>query len=212
MAALPLARQPVVAQRYIDEATGYPLELGYLLFFEEGSSTPLEVYADADADVSLGVEVELDANGLAPSVFVLPTGYRLEVYNAQDVLQAGQSGDQVEDVGTAFAANWGTFFAAGTKDASSGYTATNDDFLITTDANDVTSPFILNLQPSAERTQPLTIKHQSAFALSISPDGSESIEEVAAPYSVPAASSPNLPTVTLLPVTNGWLISSSHGL
>ncbi len=212
MAALPLARQPVVAQRYIDEANGYPLELGYILYFLEGSSTPEDVEADADGSVSLGVRVDLDANGLAPSVFFHPLGYRTEVYNAQDVLQTGQSGDQVEDVGAAFAANQGTFFAAGSKDVSSGYTATNDDFLITTDANDTTSPFILNLQPSAERTQPLTIKHQSAFALEITADGSESIENLAAPYEVQAASSPNLPTVTLLPVTNGYLISSSHGL
>ncbi len=210
--ALPLGRQPTIAIRYWDESDGTALSLGYLLYFEEGSSTPQEVFADADGNTSLGTRVNLDSNGLAPSVFVLPTGYRIEVYSATDILQAGQSGDQVEDPGTAFAANWGTFFAAGSKDVSSGYTATNDDFLITTDANDATSPFILNLQPSAERTQPLTIKHQSAFALAVTPDGTETIEAVAAAYSVPAAASPNLPTVTLLPVTNGYLISSSHGI
>ncbi len=210
--AIPLARQPVGVQRYIEESDGSPLSLGYLLYFLEGSSTPEDVEADADGSVSLGTRVDLDANGMATSVFFHPLGYRLEVYNAQNVLQAGQSCDTLEDVGAAFASNQGTFFAAGTKDASSGYTATNDDFLITTDANDTTNPFILNLQPSAERTQPLTIKHQSAFALAVTPDGTETIEAVAAAYSVPAAASPNLPTVTLLPVTNGYLISSSHGI
>ncbi len=209
--AIPLARMPVCCQVFLDD-NGAPLSLGSLKFYVEGSSTALAVYADADMSVSLGTTVNLDASGRAPSIFLQPTGYRLEVIDADSVVVAALSGDQLEDVGAAFAANWGTFFAGGSKDVSSGYTSTNDDFLITTDSTDSASPFILNLQASASRTQPLTIKHQSANALSIVPDGSESLENVAAAYSVPAASSPNLPTVTLLPVTNGWLIASSHGL
>ena len=210
--ALPLARQPVVAQRYFDESDGEALSLGYILYFIEGSSTPQEVFADADGAVSLGTEVELDSNGLAPSVFISPTGYRIEVYDANDVLQAGQSGDQVEDIGASFLGNLGTLFATGSADVASDYTVTNDDFLVTTDASDVASPFVVNLQPAADRTQPITIKHQSANALEITPDGTETIEGVIGAYTVQAAASPNLPTVTLLPVINGYLIQSSHGL
>lgn len=211
MAGLPLARMPVCCQQFFDE-DGRPLENGSLAFFVEGSSTPLAVYADADMSTSLGSIVLLDAAGRAPSIFLQPTGYRLEVMDQHDVVVSALSGDTLEDIGSAFLGNLGTLFAQGSKDVSSGYVPTSDDFLVTSDASDTTSPFVLQLPPSAERTEPLTFKHQSAFAAALTSDGTETIEGVAAAYSMPAAASPNLPTVTLLPITNGWLIASSHGL
>jgi len=59
----------------------------------------------------------------------------------------------------------------------------------------------------------LTIKNMGTEALSITPDGADTIDGLNAVYTVPAASSPNFPAITLVSdAVSDYFIVSSHGL
>lgn len=210
---LPLARMPYVRQQFLD-ANGLVLSNGYLKFFETGTSTPIAVYADAGPNpVSLGVTVTLDASGVAPSIFVPTEGMDVEVYDENDVLQTRLSGDQVEDVGSAFLSFIGQSFATGSTGVVSGYQVLAGDNYVETAAV-ATNPFIITLDDMANRGQPLCIKHKGTGSLRVTPTGTQTLEGIAAYYVVPAASSPNFPTVWLFPLPSGAgsIIGASHGL
>lgn len=212
---LPLGRLPYVRQQFFD-TNGDPLSNGYLKFFIVGTSTPSPVYADAGPNpVSLGTTVTLDSTGTAPSIFLGNHGYDVEVYDEDDVLIDRLSGDQVEDIGATFLNNFGAVMSEGERDAASGYTVTDDDLFVTTDATDVTDPFILNLPAVDVRTMPITIKHYPATDIEITPDGTDTIDGVSGAYTIAAGASPNFPTITLYPDaedSTNWLIQSSHAL
>jgi hypothetical protein len=143
-------------------------------------------------------------------MFLKPEGYDL-IPNDADDNEIWRITD-VEDIGQTFLANLGLQMASGTFDVNSGYTIIPGDWFVTSDSADTTDPFIFQLPPLAEWTTPLTIKHTTAFVAEVQPDGTDQIEFVAAAYDLPAAASPNLPTITLVPGASSWLISSSHGL
>lgn len=83
-----LALMPVPRQRYwVITADGVqPNALGYFKFYEAGTSTPLDVYANSDGSTSLGTQVDLDADGYAPTIYLLAVGYKLELYDADDAI------------------------------------------------------------------------------------------------------------------------------
>lgn len=205
---LPLALIPVPRQHFVD-TDGAPVALGYLNFYEAGTTTPQAVYADADGSTSLGVSVDLDAGGNAPAIYLQPNGYKVRLYRADDTQVWEQ--DDVEDVGSAFLSILGINLSEGSRGVDSGYIVTEDDNLVTVDAT--SDPAIINLPAAADRGEPLTIKNVGATAVRVTPNGSDTIDTVAAYYALPAASSPAMPTITMVSDgVSGYLITGSHAL
>ena len=211
MAQLPAGQFLFSSQQLFDDS-GTPLSLARLLTYESGGTFSVlqSLYSDVDLAVALSNPVIADSAGRFPSLFVLPVGYDwiLQDADGNEIIR----GIDFEDIGQAFLSNLGVQMATGTEDVASGYQVVDGDWLVTTDANDATNPFVVNLPDLATWTTPLTIKHQSALACNVTPAGTDEIENVAAAYALPAAASPNLPTVTLIPGPSSWLIQSSHGL
>jgi hypothetical protein len=61
--------------------------------------------------------------------------------------------------------------------------------------------------------QSLTIKNLGNIALSVTPNGTDTLDTLAAVYTVPVAASPVFPTITIVSDgTSALYIASSHGL
>jgi len=196
------------------DTDGEPLVGALLYSYTTGGtySTPQPLYTNSGLTIAHANPVVADADGRFPAMYLSPIGYDLRLKTSAGVTV--WSCLDVEDIGQTFLATLGAELATGSEDVASGYTVLASDNLITTDAGDTTNPFIVNLQPAADRTFPIGIKHQTANALRITPDGTETIEGLAAFYAVAAAASPNFPTVWLWPKADGsgYWIGASHGL
>ena len=57
------------------DANGDPINGAILSFFEAGTATPLNVYADVDLSTSLGAVITADSGGLFAELFMLPQAY-----------------------------------------------------------------------------------------------------------------------------------------
>lgn len=209
MAYFPGSLLPWVELRFLDD-DGNPLAGGFVYFYIAGTSTPQDTYSSS-ALTAPSVNpnpIELDANGRPPDpIFLLPTGYDVEVKNADDVLQ--YTIPDLCDPGQVFAANFGSVSAEGSRDVNSGYTQLATDRTVTTDATDATNPFVFNLLAASSVTVDLTIVHFGTGALSVTPNGSDTINGVAAAYSVAAGTSPDFPSITLRPdgeLSSNWLV------
>jgi hypothetical protein len=211
MASLPAGLLPNYRWQALD-ADGAILPGAKLYSYETGGSfsTPLFLYSDVDLAVPLANRVVADGDGRFAAMFLQPEGYDL-ILNDADGTEIWRI-QNVEDVGQTFLSTLGLQLASGTFDVASGYTIILGDWFVTGDASDTTDPFIYQLPPLDGWDTPITIKHQSAKVAEVTPDGTDAIEFVAAAYDLPAAASPNLPTITLLPGASSWLIASSHGL
>jgi len=88
------------------------------------------------------------------------------------------------------------------------------DNFITVDSTGGANPCIINLPLADTRTFPLGIKNLGTIALAVTPNGSDTIDGVAAAYSVPVAATPEFPCIWLLPDPDGsgWWILASHGV
>lgn len=188
-------------QQFTDDL-GAPLANGSLSFFIAGTTTPQAVYADSGGMTSLGSTVTLNGEGRPSSgsnlvgVYLLPTGYKVNVYNQAAVLQS--STDDVEDVGAAFLSDLANIWAQGSKSVTTGYTITPTDNWVSV-AEPTTNPAIINLQPAASRGTILFIQNvTAATTVAITPNGSETINGVAGPYTLPIAASPVFPALLLL--------------
>lgn len=204
---------PVPRHRFF-QVTASGLEVlagGYLTFKVAGTSTPANVYADVDGLVSLGSTVTLDAEGEAVAIYLAPHGYKVTLFDEDDVQQWSQ--DNVHNL-EALIARLGLIFVAGSKGVTDGYTVAATDYLVTVEEPTV-DPATIALQPSADRLQDITIKNVGPTLVDVTPDGAETIENLGpgVAYRLPAASSPNFPSITLRPdgVSNYWIVSS-HGL
>jgi len=213
MALYPGSLIPWIEQRFLDD-DGNPLAGGFLFTYVAGTSTPQDTFSTADLDpLSVNTNpIELDNNGRPPTdIFLSPVGYKFVLQNSLSVEQ--YSIDLVEDVGQVFAANFGTIMAEGGKDVTDGYIVLTTDRLITVDSTGGASPCVINLLPASSAAQQLTIKNMGTEALSITPDGADTIDGLNAVYTVPAASSPNFPAITLVSdAVSDYFIVSSHGL
>jgi len=210
--ALPLALLPLVRQRFFKiTADGLePLSGGTLQFFIAGTDTPQPVFADSEGDTPLGTTVTLDADGYAPSIYISPIGYKVRLLDEDDVQIFSQ--DNVEDVGSAFLAYLGQISSEGSKDVESGYEVDEEDNLVTVN-EPTTDPATIVLPSAASRGLPVTIKNVGTTAVAVTPSGVETIDTIAAAFTLPAAVSPIFPTVTLIPDgVSGWYIQSSHGI
>jgi hypothetical protein len=206
---------PWLEMRFVD-AAGDPLALGTLSSFEAGTDTPLETYSDALLTVANPVVMQLGSDGCPTSpVYLLPQGYKFTVKDALGVIQPHYPFDNVLDVGQAFAFKFGVYQFAGAKDVVSGYTVDPaEDYTITVSSTGGASPAIINLPPASEFRWPLTIKNMGTEPVQITPDGTETIDGLAAALAIiPAAASPLFPAVTLLSDgISAFLVVSSHGI
>lgn len=93
MAAFRLLNQFPV---YLDNE-GQPAALGYLRFYESGTTTDKAVYSDAGLSQSSGARVDLDSAGRTESDVWGDGSYRVRLYGADDVMIA--EADDVEVAG-----------------------------------------------------------------------------------------------------------------
>ena len=192
------------------DANGLPLASGTLNFFQAGTTTPQNVYADPNQVTSLGAIVTLNASGRPSSsgnptgVYWLPTGYKVVIKDVNNAVVVTQ--DHFEPVSETILATQANLFTTGQKNATGGYTATAaTDYLITANGTPI------NLPAAATFGHQLVIKNVSASPVLVTPTGTETIDNVNAAYSLPAASSPQFPSVLLYSDgISGWWIAASH--
>jgi hypothetical protein len=210
---MPAALLPWVKPQFTD-AEGHPVAGGQLYSYVAGTTTPQPVYTDVDLAPAHAHPnpILLNAAGMATSaIYLLPTGYKFTLTDADDVPL--WTVDQVEDVGAVFAGGLGTALAAGGKDVTSGYTVLATDRLVTVASTGGANPCVVNLLPCADASQPLAIKNTGTIPVSVTPNGSDSLEGASAAFTVPAASGTTRPTVWLVPDgVSAWHILASHGL
>ena len=195
---------PEIRWRAID-GDGAPLSGAKLYSYAAGTSSAQATYSDPDRSVANTNPVVADAGGLFGPIFLLATGYKFVLTDADDVEVWSQ--DNVADPGDIFASNFGTQTAAGARNVTSGYTVLDTDILVTVASSGTTT---INLPAASSRTMPITLKNMLTGTVVVTPNGSDVIDGALASWTLEAASSPLFPAVTLLPVTGGWLIVSSH--
>lgn len=210
---LPGAWLPWVELRFlkIDDNDGLVPNAGGFVEFRETDLTTLQAtYSDSDLTVENENPIELDLEGQPPDpIYLLPTGYSVYVYDSDMVLL--YSRDFVEDVGSAFLSTSANIQTEGTTATTSPYTVQATDNTVTVDS--ATDPFIVQLQDAADRGTPLIVKNISAVEVRVTPDGAQTIDDVAAYVALPAAGSPPKPAMTLLSDgTSNYVISATVGL
>lgn len=203
---------PWVEMRFID-ATGAPLVGAKLYSYTAGTSSALPTYSDVDLDVENANPIVTDADGRPTSgaIYLAPAGYKFKLTDADDVELWTR--DNVADVGAIFANNFGLEQEAGGKDVTSGYEVLNTDRLVTVDSTGGADPCLINMISATLSQQQVTIKNLGTVALAVTPNGAETIDGVAAAFTVPAAATPTFPAIVLVPdgVSNWWIVGS-HGL
>lgn len=206
---LPAAFLPYFRVRLF-KLDGTPAAGWKMQFDLAGTSTPEDTFSESDLDpLSANTNpIVADADGYFGPIYINPTGYKVTVLDENDVVQFEQ--DNVSDPGWTFFGTFGTQQAAGAKDQTGTYTITNDDALVTFDD---TTTAVAQLQAAADRLGlPIVIKNLGSGTVEVTPNGSETIDGVAAAYVLAVFASPNAPTVTLVPTTGGWFITASHAL
>jgi hypothetical protein len=206
------------------DADGDPLAGGWLQFYTAGTTSPEDVFADVQGDATLPNPVEMDSSGYA-TVFLGPTLYDVVVYeaNLDDPTIPGAELYTIEGVGDpgqiVFAA-LGNTLAAGSQNVVSGYQVLSTDQLVTVASTGGANPCVIQLPPASDRSSdnngsglPLGIKNLGVLPLAVTPDGADTIETLAAVYTVPAAASPLYPTIWM--VSDGesaWYILGGIGI
>ena len=191
------------------DGNGTPYPNALLYTYIAGTSTPLATYSDSDLSVANSNPVVADADGIFPAIYLSPlNGYKFILKDEDDVTI--RTRDNILAPGDYFAGNFGTALQEGARDVTSGYTVTATDRLVTVASTGGPSPCIINLPAVSTRTQVVIIKNMGTVALSIVPNGSDTIDEVAAAFALEAAATPLFPCVWLDPSTGGWYIVASH--
>lgn len=212
MSLFPGARLPYVHPQFLD-VDGNPLAGASIYFFIAGTDTPLDTYSDVNLTAgSENTNPMVLADGfLQNPCYLQPTGYKVVCYNADNELEWEE--DNVEDVGQTFASTFGNVQSEGATDVTSGYTVLATDRLVTVDSTGGADPCVINLLPAADSTQMTIVKNMGTVAISLTPDGSDTIDGLNAVYTIPAASSPTFPSIMLVSdAVSSYTIIGSHGL
>lgn len=206
MPTLPSQILTWIELRFLDE-NGDPLSNGSLEFYVTGTSTPKNVYSDGTRSTSLGTTVDLAADGRPADPIYLGSGsYKVIVKDENDVEQ--YTIDPILDSCLTFFGTLGNEFVTGDSAATSGDSVTTEAFVAVTSAGG-DDPATINLPAASGYGFVLTIKNKTAVDLQINPDGSDTIEDGLASYTIPAAVSPLFPTVRLASdgVSVWWVLS-----
>lgn len=173
---------------------------GALLYaFEPGGSfsTPKPLYTTSALTIELTNPVEADADGRFPAMYLDIGGYDLILKDANDVQI--WSCRNVEDIGQSFLSELGSYLAEGRSSLSSGDTILSSDLSVTVDGTGGPDPCIINAQPVADRTEELVIQNRGDVDVAFTPAGSETVNGVAAVFTIPAGTTPNWPTLVVRP-------------
>ncbi len=199
MALFAGAVSPVPILQFSDE-DGVPLVAGQLFSYVAGTTTPQPVYHDVD--LTPGMEytnpIILDASGTPGGpIFLLPTGYKFVLTDADNV--PVWTADDIEDIGQTFASNFGVVQSAGGKNVTSGYTLLASDRSVSVSSTGGANPCIFNLIAASLATQMVFVQDVGSVDVAITPNGADTINSVAAAYTLAAGSSPVFSAVLLLP-------------
>ena len=210
---LPGSLLPFIAPQFSD-STGVPLALGTIEFFVSGStSTHKGVFSNPDLGVghALVNPLTLGGDGRPPTaVYLAGGGYYVVVKDSAGVqVWAGE----VEDIGQTFLAMMGYSLTIGTKGATAYYGITSTDMLVTVNGTGGVSPCPITLPPVSSRFDVVGVKNIGTVALSLLPNGADTIDGASGAFTVPAAAGGVNPTIWLAPdgVSN-WDIVASHGV
>lgn len=195
MALTPGALLPWIERKFLT-TTGLPLAGGKLYSYVAGTVTPLATYKDSALSVANANPIILSAEGvLADPVFLLPTGYKFNLTNSLDVQQPNYPIDNVEEVGQTFASIIGVLYGTA-RTVTNNQTQAVADRLIFVNSSAV-NPTIFNLLAANQWGNLLIVKNIGTNPVSITPNGSNTIEAVNAVFTLPAASGTSRPTVIL---------------
>lgn len=212
MALLPGGILPWIEARFLLVTSDglVPNAGGMLKSYIAGTTTPQATYSDVNLTTANPVEIDLDADGRPPDpIYLAPTGYKFEVYDVDGVLQ--YTYDNVEDIGQTFATQFGYLQTIGAKNVTSGYTVVASDRLVTVASSGGPTPCIVNLPAASAYVGLLTIKNLGLIALAVTPSGLETIETLAAAYTVPVAASPQFPSIVMASDgVSAWWILADH--
>lgn len=192
----------------VTDDVGAPLTGGKLYTYAPGTTDAQSAFSDVDCTVAHPNPIVLDALGRA-SIYLSAQAYKLVLTDADGALQWTQ--DNVLDVGQVHAATVGS--GQGGKDVSNGYAVTDDDDLVTVDGTSGPNPCEVFLPPAVSRPREIRIKNVGSVPLAVTPDGTDTLDGVAGPFTVPAASGASQPAIILSPDpvdTTAWHIVASH--
>lgn len=177
--------------------------------FDAGLATHKPLYADAALGTELSNPAEGDSEGRL-TAFMETGAYDFNVYDSNDVFLYSVEG--VEDVGASFLNTVGTTFAAGSRNVTSGYTILDTDYLITVNSTGGADPCLINLTAASTRQKPIGIKNMGTVAVSVIPNGSDTIDDSLTSYAIQAADSPFFRCLWLVPDgISTYYILASHG-
>ncbi len=196
----------------LNDVDGNPLAGGFVYFYIVGTATPKNVFHDVDLAVPWTQPVELDESGRA-TVYLEPGGYTAIVTDADAVVQAIDL-TAFEDIGQTYFTDLNPNGPPTMVTVTSGYTILTTDQVVLVNSTGGADPCIINLPPAADMIQrSYTIKNQGNIDLAVTPDGTDTLDLVAGPYTVPAAVPPLYPSIVLSSdVSANWFIESGLGI
>jgi hypothetical protein len=107
-----------------------------------------------------------------------------------------------------FPQTWGNLLTAGASNVTTGYTVLDTDRLVTVDSSGGAT--VINLLAAGDATQPLTIKNLGTNTVTVTPDGTDTIDGLTS-FVIAAASSPTFPSIMLASDgVSAWWILASH--
>ena len=189
---------------------GAPLALGSLTFYLAGTTTPADT--SNDSDLAPGHEntnpVVLDAAGRSSTpIYLSAVGYKIVAKDADGVTLWTR--DEIEGWNV-FPATWGTLLGTGVTYTTGQTIATTTRLALIDSSAGATTVY---LSAASDITQPLTVKNMGGNAVTLTTDGTDTLEGALSSITIPAASSPTFPSVLLASdgVSNVNVLSS-HGL
>lgn len=217
--ALSVPLQLIAFPDQFDDLDGNPLASGFLSFLIAGTTTPGVIYADDQGSATVTNPAPLDSSGFLGEVY----GSNNYLY---DVAVLDSTSTQLytrRGVGNPVAIAFGglgNVLAQGSQNVASGYAVLSTDNLVTVNSTGGANPCIVNLPAASTRSTanagsglPLTIKNLGTIPLAVTPAGADTIETIAAAYTVAASSSPLFRTITLVSDgTSAWYITGGIGV
>jgi hypothetical protein len=183
-------------------ATGLPADGYQVFFYVAGTSTKQNTYSDSDLTVANPNPIVLGSDGRpADPVYLSATGYKVVFASPTDTDPPTSpiwTVDNVSDPGYIFSQKYGTLQVTSTValNQTSGYAVLTTDRFVT--MNGGATPTLVYLPAAADYGGSfLVVKNMAAIALAITPDGTDTIDGLAAAFTVAAAASPVFPTAML---------------
>jgi hypothetical protein len=177
---------------YLADDDGVPLAFGWLTFYAAGTTTLSDTFSDVLGTVANTNPLQLDTEGRY-TVFLQPSLYDI-VVSEFDVSTPTVPGAQlytregVGDPGQILASTSANVQAEGSKNVATGYTILSTDNLVTTATGAVAA--VLQLPAAADRGTLLIVINYLSATCTLTPDGTETINGLAAALVIPAAASP----------------------